>query len=102
MPYTLDDMAAAQAELDDAQRRFDDYGGNNPNKHRAALSPARLRLDLIVSDLRQRGISRRRPEATQEALFRGAGQPARSDGARCRADAAAGEWRSRARPRCER
>jgi hypothetical protein len=56
MPYTLDDMAAAQAELDDAQRRFDDYEGNNPNKHRAALRPARLRLDLIVSDLRQRGI----------------------------------------------
>jgi hypothetical protein len=42
-------MAAARAELDDAQRRFDDYDGNNPNKHRAALRSARLRLDVIVS-----------------------------------------------------
>lgn len=55
-PFTVDDMAAAKASLETAQQRFDDYDGNNPNKHRADLHRARLSLDMIVSDLRQRGI----------------------------------------------
>ena len=56
MTYTVDDMVAAQAELDQAQQRVDDYDGNNPNKHRASLDRARLKLQLVVSDLQRRGI----------------------------------------------
>ena len=55
-PYTVADMTAAQAYLDTAQRRFDDYDGNNPNKHRADLQRARRTLDAITSDLRRRDI----------------------------------------------
>jgi hypothetical protein len=65
MVYTLDDMATAQAELDDAQRRFDDYEGNNPNKHRAAVRQAQLKLDVIVSDLQRRGVIPK-PEMTEK------------------------------------
>jgi hypothetical protein len=63
--YTLEHMAAAQAELDTAQRRFDNYDGNNPNKHRADLRRARLKLDLIVSDLQRQGVIPK-PETTDK------------------------------------
>jgi hypothetical protein len=65
MAYILDDMVAAQTELDQAQRRADDYDGNNPNKHRASLDLARLELQLIISDLQQRNIIPK-PEPTEK------------------------------------
>jgi hypothetical protein len=65
MAYTISDMVSAQAELDSAQRRADDYDGNNPDKHRASLDLARLKLQLIVSDLQRRGIVPK-PEPTEE------------------------------------
>jgi hypothetical protein len=65
MPYTVDDMVAAQAELDHARRRFDDYDGNNPNKHRASLDVARLKLQIIISDLQLRGVIPK-PEPTEQ------------------------------------
>ena len=56
MPYTLDDMAAAQLAVEAAERRTENNRQNNPNRGRADLQRARSTLDMIVSDLRQRGI----------------------------------------------
>ena len=56
MPYTRDDMAAAQLAVEAAERRTENTRHNNPNRGRADLQRARSTLDMIVSDLRQRGI----------------------------------------------
>src|SRR6266403_5504095 len=53
-PYVAD-MTAAQAYLDTAQRRFDDYDGNNPNKHprrSAARTPDPRRHHLRLATAR--------------------------------------------------
>ncbi|KVL93083.1 hypothetical protein [Burkholderia stagnalis] len=39
--YTVDDLERARAALASAERRLDDYDGNNPNKHRTAVAEAR-------------------------------------------------------------
>src|SRR5689334_4498196 len=51
--YTVDDLERARAALASAERRLEDYDGNNPNKHRAALADAREQAYTVERALKR-------------------------------------------------
>jgi hypothetical protein len=63
--YTNEDLEHAKAELAEWQRRFDDYTGNNPNKHQASIRAARRKVREIEAALKESGII---PMADDEKL----------------------------------
>lgn len=54
-PYTLEDLAAAKAELGRLERAWDNYSGNNPNKYRSRIETARVRVSAIKLHLKAAG-----------------------------------------------
>lgn len=54
--YTLDDLQAATADLESAERRWKNYDGNNPNKLRSSVTDARVKVREIEADLKARGL----------------------------------------------
>jgi parvulin-like peptidyl-prolyl isomerase len=67
-PYTLADLASAQAAATAAEDHVANTRHNNPNRGRAGLQHARLTLSVIVSDLQARGILPK-PEPTAKQLL---------------------------------
>jgi hypothetical protein len=67
-PYTLEDMVAAQANVEWAEDHVANGRHNNPNRGRAGLKDARVRLSLITSDLQARGVIPK-PEPTAKQLL---------------------------------
>jgi hypothetical protein len=63
--HTLDDYATAKAELESAQRRWENYDGNNPDKHSTSVTYARVKLGEIEDDLKNRGLL---PRSEKEQL----------------------------------
>lgn len=54
--HTLDDLQAAKAALESAERRLENYDGNNPNKYRSSVTDARVKVREIEADLKARGV----------------------------------------------
>lgn len=54
--YTLDDLQVATADLESAERRRENYDGNNPNKRRSSVTDARVKVREIEADLKARGL----------------------------------------------
>jgi hypothetical protein len=54
-PYTLADLAEAEARYADAKARVDNYDGNNPNRGRSDLRHASDHLTLVTLYLRAQG-----------------------------------------------
>jgi len=63
--HTLEDLQAARAALESAERRWENYDGNNPNKHRSSVTQARVKVREIEADLKGRGLS---PRSEHEEL----------------------------------
>ncbi|MBU9486696.1 MULTISPECIES: hypothetical protein [Burkholderia cepacia complex] len=51
--YTVEDLERARADLASAERRLDDYDGNNPNKHRTQVAEAREHLYMVERALKR-------------------------------------------------
>ena len=54
--YTVADLERAQDRVEAAERRIDNDRTNNPDRGRAGLERAQLRLHVIESQLRLRGL----------------------------------------------
>lgn len=54
--YTLDDLHAATAALESAERRWENYDGNNPSKLRSSVTDVRVKVREIEDDLKARGL----------------------------------------------
>jgi hypothetical protein len=54
--HTLDELQAAKAALESAERRLDNYDGNNPNKYRSSVTDARVKVREIEADLKARSL----------------------------------------------
>lgn len=65
--YTLDDYAAAKADLDQWNDRFANDRSNNPNKHRSNINAARAKLSAIEAWLKESGLLARTPEEERDA-----------------------------------
>lgn len=63
--YTLDELRAAKAALESAERRWENYDGNNPNKYRSGLTDARVQVREIEVNLKARGLL---PRSEREEL----------------------------------
>lgn len=68
-PYTLDDYAAATAELEALNTKWEDYSGNNPNKYRADIEAARAKLNSIEIELKESGLVLRTATEERDALL---------------------------------
>ncbi|HHF3171018.1 TPA: hypothetical protein ACPJ1O_004398 [Vibrio diabolicus] len=64
--YTLEDLRAAQEELDLWQGRWDRYGGNNPNKYQADIRNAQRRVRSITESLKASGVLERSEQENLE------------------------------------
>ncbi|HCJ7274148.1 TPA: hypothetical protein NVH30_003823 [Vibrio cholerae] len=64
--YTLEDLRAAQAELDLWQGRWDRYDGNNPNKYQADIRNAQSRVRSITESLKASGMLERSEQENLE------------------------------------
>jgi hypothetical protein len=56
MPYTLDDLEEAKRNVTACQNRIDNHRANNPDYGRADLRNAQTKLNIILADLKARGI----------------------------------------------
>jgi exonuclease VII small subunit len=65
MMYTLEDLEKAQAELDAHLKRWENYGGNNPNKYQANIRNAQSRVRSITESLKAQELI---PRTEQELL----------------------------------
>lgn len=65
--HTLESHAVAKAALEAAERRWENYDGNNPNKHRAAVQSCRAELGAIEAELKARGILPRTEKEERDA-----------------------------------
>ncbi|MGL4967648.1 MAG: hypothetical protein ACRC67_40905 [Inquilinus sp.] len=63
--FSVDDLAAAEAELAALVRADANDRSNNPDKYRSDIKRARLRVEHIVLDLKSRGLM---PKSPQELL----------------------------------
>jgi hypothetical protein len=54
--YTAADLERARDRVEAAERRIDNEPTNNPNRGRAALERVQLKLHVIESQLRSRGL----------------------------------------------
>lgn len=63
--YTLKDLEEAKAALDACQKRCENYDGNNPDKYRAHVGPARSLVRSINESLKAQGLI---PRTEQEIL----------------------------------
>ena len=54
--YTLEDLKKAESDLQDWQRRSDNYDGNNPNKYDSSLKQARAMVRMIKDQLKADGL----------------------------------------------
>lgn len=52
---TIAELEAAEKEFTIAENRWENYDGNNPNKHRAALSDAMARVSTLRQALKATG-----------------------------------------------
>lgn len=52
---TIAELEAAEKELTIAENRWENYDGNNPNKHRAALSDAMAKVSTLRQALKATG-----------------------------------------------
>lgn len=52
----LDEYEAAKARLAAIQQAWENYSGNNPDKHRSELREAREAFAVVEADLKRRGI----------------------------------------------
>jgi hypothetical protein len=66
MIYTLEDLRAAQAELDSLNRRSDNYSGNNPDKYRTSIGEAGAKVRAIEAELKRTGLLERSPQEQLE------------------------------------
>ena len=64
---TIEDLEAARANLKKAVDRWENYDGNNPNKHRAAVADARVVVHEIEAQLKAAGVIEL---SDQEKLFK--------------------------------
>ncbi|EKC5521520.1 TPA: hypothetical protein ACPVW6_004210 [Vibrio parahaemolyticus] len=64
--YTLEDLRAAQEELDLWQGRWDRYDGNNPNKYQADIRNAQSRVRSITESLKASGVLERSEQENLE------------------------------------
>lgn len=53
---TLEDLAAARAELAAWEKRWEDYSGNNPDKYRADIRSAQSKVRAIEAQLKASGV----------------------------------------------
>lgn len=68
-PPTLEDLAAAQAQLDRLEEAWERYDGNNPDKYRGSMRQARLRVEALTHALQAAGVlSLNEHEALQRRL----------------------------------
>lgn len=51
--YSVDDLGKARAALANAERRLDDYDGDNPNKHRTGVADAREHAYTVERELKR-------------------------------------------------
>jgi len=65
MAYTLEDLEEARAELKRASYRADNHRGNNPDFGQSDIRAARLKVDLIMGELKATGVL---PITDQERL----------------------------------
>jgi hypothetical protein len=54
--YTVADLERARDRVEAAERRIDNERTNNPNRGRAGLQRAQIKLHVIESQLRLRGL----------------------------------------------
>ncbi|BEE04785.1 MULTISPECIES: hypothetical protein [Aeromonas] len=54
--YTLEDLKKAESDLQDWQRRSDNYDGNNPNKYDSSLKQAKAMVRMIKDQLKADGL----------------------------------------------
>ena len=54
--HTLDELRTAKAALETAERQWENYDGNNPNKYRSSVTDARVKVREIEADLTARGL----------------------------------------------
>lgn len=52
---TIEELEAAERELTIVEKRWENYDGNNPNKHRAALSDAQAKVATLRQVLKASG-----------------------------------------------
>lgn len=65
--YTLDDYAAAKAELEGWNARFANDGSNNPDKYRADINAAKAKVSVIEAALKASGVIARTPDEERDA-----------------------------------
>ncbi len=66
---TLEDLEAAKAELARCEARWENYSGNNPQKHQTLLADARQRVRQITQALKASGDLLRSPHEELEAAL---------------------------------
>lgn len=64
---TLDDLKAAQAELEAMSARLDNYDGGNPNKHVTSVRLAREKVNRLTRELKASGLVERTEQEKFEA-----------------------------------
>jgi hypothetical protein len=53
--YTLQDYESAKADLESLNAKWENYSGNNPDKYRASIQDAQVRVHEITSVLKAAG-----------------------------------------------
>lgn len=62
--YTIDDLNKAQEELNDLNRRWENYSGNNPDKYQSDIKIARSNVRSIMNYLKSTGVLEMTPHET--------------------------------------
>ncbi|CAK2039539.1 conserved hypothetical protein [Vibrio crassostreae] len=65
--YTLEDLQAAQTELELWEGRWERYDGNNPNKYQADIKNARSLVRNITESLKDIGLLERNEQENLDA-----------------------------------
>ncbi|TCL38078.1 hypothetical protein EV210_10444 [Anaerospora hongkongensis] len=71
MNYTLADLEKAKVNIERLEKAWDNYSGNNPNKHHTSISMAREEVSRITYCLKLQGdISKTEQEILEDKLNR--------------------------------